>query len=240
MKKQYAPAFKHEPIEPLLDNTYWVHGSVKMAPAMYMNRNMIIIKEGEELILINPIRLISEEEKRLKAMGKVKAIIRLGDFHGLDDQYYVDTFGGAFWCQPKQTTYPFPKADHEISPQAKPPIAGAEFFIFSTALYPESALLLRDKKLLITCDSIQYWTDWQHMTRTGKALLWMMGFRTGLFIGKPWLKRVSPKEKSLQSDFNKLLELDFEHLIAAHGKPLLNVAKEKVSQIVANQFTSLK
>jgi hypothetical protein len=203
---------------------------------MYMNRNMVIIKEAGELYLINPIRLNKKEEQNLKALGRIKAIIRLGDFHGVDDRYYVDTFDCEFWCQPKQTIYPLPKADHIITTNVKPPFKNAEFFIFSKALCPESALFLRDKKLLITTDSIQYWTDWQHMTRTGKALLWMMGFRTGLFIGKPWLKRVSPKGESLQEDFNALLELNFDHLIAAHGKPLFHGAREKVKSLVDTVF----
>ena len=237
MNNQYAPAYRHEPIKRLLENVYWVHGSVKMAPFMYMNRNMVIIKEASELYLINPIRLNEKEEHKLSALGKIKAIIRLGDFHGLDDQYYVDNFDCEFWCQPKQTTYSLPKADHIITNNVKPPFENAEFFIFSKALCPESALFLRDKKLLITTDSIQYWTDWQHMTRTGKALLWMMGFRTGLFIGKPWLKRVSPKGDSLQEDFNALLQLEFDHLIAAHGKPLFHGAREKVRGLVDTVFS---
>jgi len=145
MNNQYAPAYKHEPIKLLLENVYWVHGSIKMAPTMYMNRNMVIIKEADELYLVNPIRLNEKEERKLKALGTVKAIIRLGDFHGLDDQYYVDNFDCEFWCQPKQASYPLPEADHIIASDVRPPFENAEFFIFSKALYPESALLLQDK-----------------------------------------------------------------------------------------------
>tara|TARA_R110001592_G_scaffold88520_3_gene260713 strand:+ start:17779 stop:17943 length:165 start_codon:yes stop_codon:yes gene_type:complete len=53
MKKTYAPAYKHDPITPIFDNVYWVHGSVRMAPSMHMNRNMVIIKEGNALFIIN-------------------------------------------------------------------------------------------------------------------------------------------------------------------------------------------
>ena len=236
MKSQYARAYKHEQIKPLLENVYWVHGSIKMAPAMYMNRNMVIIKEENMLYLINPIRLNEKEEQKLKMMGKVVAILRLGDFHGVDDQYYVDKFGCEFWCQKNQTSYPLPVADHCIASGVKPPIKNAEFFIFSTALYPESALLLKDKKLLITTDSIQYWTDWQHMSVLGKIVLWVMGFRRGLFIGKPWLRRVTPKGGSLKEDFDSLLALDFNHLIAAHGKPLFHDARQNVKSLINTTF----
>lgn len=236
MKKIYAPAYKHDPIMPLLDNVYWVHGSVRMAPSMYMNRNMVIIKEGNALFLINPVRLNEHEEIKLKVLGEIKAVIRLGDFHGLDDQYYIDTFECEFWCQPKQSTYPLPKPDHLINEESVSPIKNSEFFIFSKALFPESALYLKDTKLLITTDSIQYWTDWQYMSVTGKLLLWTMGFRTELFIGKPWLKRVTPNQGSLKNDFESLLTLNFEHLIGAHGKPLMNCAHGKVKDLIKMAF----
>ena len=103
-------------------------------------------------------------------------------------------------------------------------------------MYPESALYLQDSKLLITTDSIQNWTDWQHMSLMGKTLLWMMGFRAKLFIGKPWLKRVTPKGENMASDFNALLRIDFDHLIAAHGKPLLGEARQKVRNLVTAEF----
>ena len=61
MKKKYAPAYKHESISKLFEDVYWVHGSIRMAPAMYMNRNMVIIKEENDIFLINPIRLNKQE-----------------------------------------------------------------------------------------------------------------------------------------------------------------------------------
>jgi hypothetical protein len=180
MKKTYAPAYKHDPIMSLFDKVYWVDGSVRMAPSMYMNRNMVIIKEGDTLFLINP--------------------------------------------------------DHLINEESVSPIKNSEFYIFSQALFPESALYLKDIKLLITTDSIQYWTDWHHMSVTGKMLLWAMGFRTKLFIGKPWLKKVTPKHVSLKNNFESLLNLKFEHLIGAHGKPLMGCAHEKVRDLVKMEF----
>ncbi len=235
-KKQYAPAYKHQPIERLFENVYWVHGSVKMAPGMTTNRNMVVLKNLNDLFLINPIRLNKEEENKLKALGNIKAIYRLGDFHGLDDQYYIDTFSCEFFCQEGQTTYPKQKADHFITSESKAPIENAEFFIFSKALFPEAALLLRDQKLLITTDSIQNWTDWSFTTLPAKILLFCMGFKTKLLIGKPWLKRVTPKNQSMLEDFESLLKLDFENLIAAHGKPLLGEARTRLNEIVKTEF----
>jgi len=237
MKQNYAPAYKHQAIEMLYENVYWVHGSIKMAPAMSMNRNMIILKQGTSLYLINPIRLNEAEENKLKALGKVKAILRLGDFHGIDDAYYIDTFKCEFWCQAGQSTYPDLKPDHVITAESKAPIENAEFFIFSTSIHPEAALLLKDKKLLITTDSVQNWTDWSHTSGPAKLLLRLMGFKLRLLIGKPWLKRVTPTGKSMLCDFEALLKLEFDSLVAAHGKPLLANAHAKLSAVVSETFS---
>ena len=64
-----------------------------------MNRNMVILRNGRELSLINAVRLFPAEEARLQKLGKVKHVIRLGYYHGVDDRYYVDSYGAEFWCQ---------------------------------------------------------------------------------------------------------------------------------------------
>lgn len=63
-----------------------------------------------------------------------------------------------------------------------------------------------------------------------------MGFRLGLLIGGPWLKRVTPKGSSLMPDFEKLLTLDFDSLIAAHGGLLRGGAKEQLKKVVNETF----
>ena len=50
----YPPAFPHDPITPIFHNVYLVHGSIRIGPGMRMNRNMVIVKSGDELTLIQP------------------------------------------------------------------------------------------------------------------------------------------------------------------------------------------
>lgn len=203
---------------------------------MTMNRNMIILKQGNALTLINPVRLNNQEETKLCALGKVVKVLRLGDFHGLDDQYYIDRFDAEFWCQEGQSTYKVPKPDIIIEEGTPSPIDNSEFFIFSTAKFAEAALLLKDHNLLITTDSIQNLTNWSYTTFLTKIVLRLMGFKKELLIGKPWIKRVTPKGESMRADFERLLELDFDHIIAAHGTLLRNNAKSALQQVVANTF----
>lgn len=203
---------------------------------MRMNRNMVIVKEGEELALINPVRVSEEELKKLDALGTVRHVMRLGDFHGLDDQFYIDRYQAKFWCQAEQCTYKNPIPNNVVSSAAVPPISKAEFFIFETAKFPEAALLLKEHKLLITTDSIQYWADWSYTSLFTKFVAWLMGFRLTLLIGGPWLKRVTPKGSSLLPEFERLLTLDFEHIVAAHGRLLRNEAKPMLKAAMAKSF----
>jgi len=232
----YPPAFPHDPIVEIFENVYLVRGSIRVGPGMHMNRNMVIVRADEALTLINPVRLDERELARLDALGSVRHLMRLGDFHGLDDRFYLDRYKATFWCQAGQATYQTPAPDCLIDTDAAPPILDAEFFIFSTAQYPEAALLLKKQKLLVTTDSIQYWPDWRYTTWFTRLVLRLMGFRLMLLIGGPWLKRVTPKGASLLPDFERLLTLDFDHLVAAHGGLLRQQAKPLLMEAMARTF----
>jgi len=85
----YSPAYPHDPIKEIYPDIYLVHGSIRMGPGLRISRNMIILRQGEDLTLINPVRLSAEGLNDLDALGKVINIVRLGDFHGLDNQFYI-------------------------------------------------------------------------------------------------------------------------------------------------------
>ncbi|GLQ30882.1 hypothetical protein [Litoribrevibacter albus] len=232
----YPPAYPHDELKALYPGVYFLHGSIKMGPGMRMNRNMIVLEDDGDLTLINPVRMNEEGLSSLEALGKVKRIIRLGDFHGLDDSFYLERYQCEFWAQSGQDTYPNPKATRLISSETESPFPNSTFFVFETAQYPEAALLLNDHKLLITTDSVQYHADWSYFSRFTKFVFKLLGFKTGINIGPPWLKRVTPKGSSMKSDFEKLLALDFDALVAAHGACLESGAKDELRLEVQNTF----
>jgi hypothetical protein len=233
---KYPPACPHDPITEMFAGVYLAHGSIRIGPGIRINRNMIVVREGHELTLINPIRLNAGELKKLDRMGTVKHVLRLGDFHGADDPFYVDTYRAEFWCQPGQSTYALPKPDHVVDAASVPPMKNAEFFLFENARFPEAALLLKEHALLVTTDSLQYLPDWSYTTPLARIAMRLMGFRLGLLIGKPWLKRVSPRGGSMEADFDKLLRLDFDNLVSAHGSLLRGGAKARVRELVGEVF----
>lgn len=233
---EYAAATAQDSIVEIFPDVYLLRGSIRIASMMQMNRNMLIVKQGQDLILINAVRLNDQGLKQLEQLGSVKHVIRLGDFHGLDDQFYLDQYQPEFWSQAGHATYPNLIPQHVIDKNTVSPIKDSQFFIYASAKYPEAALLLQDHQLLITTDSVQYWDDWKYMSFLSKIILYLMGFRLGLFIGGPWLKKVSTQKNSLKVDFEQLLKLDFIHLIAAHGNVLKNTAKTELNKVVSSTF----
>lgn len=232
----YPPAYEHDEIRNLYPGVYFLHGSIKMGPGMRMNRNMIILKSGDELSLINPVRMNDSRISALDKLGIVKRVLRLGDFHGLDDAFYIDRYKCEFWAQDGQETYKSPQITNKISASVESPIPDSEFFIFESAKFPEAALLLKRQKLLITTDSVQYHADWSYFTWFTKSAFKLLGFKAGINIGPPWLKRVTAKGTSLKADFEALLELDFDSIVAAHGLPMRSGAKQALKQEVSRVF----
>ena len=172
----------------------------------------------------------------LDLLGKVSKVIRLGDFHGLDDEFYLDRYQCEFWAQAGQETYKSPCPTTIITANTAGPINNSAFFIFESALFPEAALLVKEHKLLITTDSIQYHADWRYFSWFTKFVFKLLGFKIGMNIGGPWLKRVTPKGKTLQSDFEALAALDFDAVIAAHGAPITTGAKSLLHAEMSHVF----
>lgn len=101
----------------LHENVFILPGSIRMGPGLYMNLNMMILRKNNQLTLINPVRMNEQGLASLGELGEVKNIIRLGDFHGLDDEFYMGRYPAQFWYQKGQATYLTPMPDVVIYAQ---------------------------------------------------------------------------------------------------------------------------
>ena len=234
----YPAAQRHDPIEELFEDVFWVHGSMRLAPGMRINRNMVVLRDGSDITLISPVRLSQEGEAALDALGTVKHVVRIGPAHGYDDRYYVEHYGAEFWRHRIGGRYLIPKVTKALAGGAKLPVKDAELFAFEETKFPEFAILVkRDGGLLITCDSLQNWVNRRHCSLLARVAMPITGFKLNTLVGPPWKKAMTREGGSLRPDFERLLELDFDHLIAAHGALCRGGAKARVREAVARAFT---
>ena len=105
--------------------------------------------------------------------------------------------------------------------------------MFASARHPEAALLLHRHRLLLTCDAIQNWTAVDRFFSPGcGAMFTAQGLIRPANIPATWLGACEPNA----ADFHRLLDLDFDRLISAHGEPLLQGAHARVAARVAEVF----
>lgn len=232
----YPAPTHHDPIQALLPDLHWVHGSVEFRPGRFLSRNMAIVRRGRELNLINAVRLSPEGERALLELGDIARVVRIGNFHGLDDRYYVETHGAQFCCLPGEQHYAEPKADSLFGPD-NPPFAGAAVHVFEGATFPECALILdQDGGVLLTCDALQYWNDWSNCSPGMSEGAAQMGFSLRMLVGPPWLRSATPEGGSLEPTFRALLDRDFDHMLGAHGGFHRGGAKRAVTEAVDRAF----
>ena len=229
--------FPHGDIESISSDLFMVRGSINLNAVLRISRNMGIIRHNGDLSLLNPIRLNPETEEKLKQLGNVKHIIRLGAYHGLDDPYYVETFGAQHWSQPGGTVYTEPAIINPITADCELPFPDARLFLFKTTKEPECALLIeRDEGVLFTCDSIQHYGDYSFNNLPARLVMPFIGFPKTTIVGPIWVKGMTPEGGNLEPEFRELLNLQFDKLLSAHGTLLTTGAHESVKRAVNKAF----
>jgi hypothetical protein len=232
-----SPVYDHDPIEEIQTDVFMVRGCIKMNPLMTITRNMAIVRHAGELTLVDPIRLSAAEEKRLDELGAVKRILRLGPMHGVDDPYYIGRYGAELWAPGPSQAHPEPKPTLEFDASTELPFPDAELFCFQGLKQPEAALLLqRGAGLLITCDSIQNYGDYRYNNLPARLLMPFIGFPKTTIVGPIWVKMMTPEGGSLESEFRRLLELDFDQLLSAHGSLLETGAHQACERAIDKMF----
>jgi hypothetical protein len=223
----YSAAWPHSEIREIFPDIFFVTGTNITnfnGTELQHSRNMIIVRNGDELSLINTVRLNDEGLSALDALGKVKNVIRIGAFHGRDDAFYLDRYLGKLWALPGMTHDNNRITDFELIPDGQMPFSGASLFVFETSVYPEGILYIaRDGGILITCDSIKNWLAPDRFFSAETAKLYEeQGFFGTASVSEVWKIACEVKPE----DFVRLNSLKFKHLLSAHGDPLLHNANE--------------
>lgn len=228
-KMEYPTAFAHGEIKEVFPDIFIVTGASIFqyeGNDIQKSNNMVIVRNGKELTLINTLRLTETGLKALDALGKVTHVVRIGAFHDRNDPFYLDRYKAKLWALKGMTHKNNRQADFLLGEATTAPFPTASFFRFETTSQPEAILhIAREGGILVTCDSIKNWTkaDEYFSEKTGKEFL-EQGLLAPASIDKMWLGAMKPDK----SDFIRLKQLTFKHLLSAHGQPIIGTAAEQL------------
>ncbi len=202
---------------------------------------MTIIREGLDLTLISAVRLDEQGLKQLDSLGRVKHIVQLGAFHlgqknGLDDPFYLNRYQARYWSLPGMEHQNGLIPD-DLLTKDHLPISSARLFNYNCAKMPEALLLLeREGGILIAADSLQNWAEVDdYFSPKAAEFLKENGFIKAANIGPQWLKTSQPDP----SDFMRLKDLPFSHLLPSHGSAITGSARQQVSASIDRLFPVL-
>ena len=236
----YPDALPHDPIRQIAEDLYVVHGSVRMLPVASITRNMAIVHHQGQLTLINAVRMDEAGLRDLEALGEIRHVLRLGPLHGMDDPFYVDRYQANFWSFEGGTTYAGPAITNPLLEGGELPFPNAKLFAFNHLKQPEGAILLeRTTGVLLTCDSVQSYSTPPHMPHTAwltRLVLPFLGFPNKTIIGPIWLKRMAKDRDGVRREFDRLLALEFDQLLSAHGTFVSKNAHTELEQAFKAAF----
>ncbi len=237
--RPFPPVLPHGEIEEVLPGLFQVKGTIALpgAPVKF-SRNMTIVREGERLVLVNTVRLDDAGLAKLDALGKVTDVIRLAGNHGSDDPFYADRYGAKVWAvkgmrytagfdTKSETTY-F-DGHVELDETSALPLEGAKLYVIHSSP-PEALLLLeREGGVCIAGDCLQNWgAPDAYFNLLARVMMRVMGFVKPYNVGPGWLKQCKPPKDELAG----VAKLAFEHVLPAHGSPVIGGARAKFAPVL--------
>lgn len=233
----FAPAMPHGDIEEVFDGVYFVTGTMRSVfggASLQYSRNMTIVRDQGALTLINAVRLDEAGLAALDRLGKVTNVVKLGSMHGIDDAFYVERYRARLWTLPGLAHESGLATDVELVPGGPMPFAGCSLFAFQTSARPEGILRVdRDGGILIAVDALQNWHGPDRFFDDASiALMRQHGFFQPANIGPAWRMANQPQA----SDFARIKQLGFRHVLCAHGEPLRDTAHAAFSALFQREY----
>ncbi len=233
----FPDAMPHSAIDEVFPDVFFVTGTMKnefFGSMWQFSRNMIVIREGDKLTIVNSVRLDEPGLAALDALGTLVNVVRIGDMHGIDDPFYVDRYATTFWALPGMNIEDGLKVDKELTSDGEMPFGDCSLFEFKTTKRPEGILRLnREGGIMIACDSLQNWVEPdEFFLDETVATMREMGFFVRANLGLAWLHASEPQAQ----DFVRLKEVPYRHALCGHGSPLRDTAREDYNATFARMF----
>jgi hypothetical protein len=246
---KHLPALAHGELSEVLENIWFVQGTVKIPMLMPMktSRSMTVLRHpgNKELTIVNSLRLDERGLARLEKLGKVAHVIRLAGFHGRDDGFYRDKYGARVYAirgqiytrkigVPQNPADAYMEPDIWLDENSSLPVPNARLKLFKTANPAEGMLLLnRNGGVLIAGDALQNTPQPdEYVNLPARFMMKKMGFFKPCNVGPGWLQFAKPQVSEVRS----ILNLDFEHVLPAHGEAVIGGAKEKFRPAIEGEL----
>ena len=216
-----------------------------MLVPMRIGRSMTVVRGDDGLTLFNSMRLSEAGLKNLEALGEVRHVVRIAGFHGRDDGFYRDRYGARIYAIEGQTYMrgfdpkkadpePYLQPDEWLNENSTLPIHDAKLKVFATCKPPEALCLIeRHGGILIAGDALQHTPKPDEFYNFfAKIMMKRMGFMKPYNVGPGWLQFARPTA----ADVRSVLDLEFEHVLPAHGDAVIGGAKEKYRPTIEGEL----
>lgn len=231
-------ALPHSAITEVFPNVFMVTGAFIAnygGEEWQFSRNMSIIREGDQLTLVNAIRLDEAGLAALEQLGKVKHVVKLGAAHGIDNAFYALRYDAKVWA--------LPGAEHEhgintneVLTTEHLPFTDALLHVLAEGEKAEAVMVVqRDGGILLTCDSVKNWAEVDpYFSAESGAKMSQYGMIVPTSIDANWAKTCGITRES----FDNMLKLPFQHMIPGHGLVVKNDAQQQISNAVKQALAS--
>jgi len=237
-ERSYPPVHKkgNGPVVTVFEDVFQVRGSADLADIIgkpTVGRVMTIIRDGEELHIINSIRVKPETEAEIEKLGKPKHVYKLGWNHGMDDPYWIEKYGATFWALPGMKGRMGVEPHKQLTEDAELPIKGAKFFNFKACVKQlEGGIWLeRHGGIAIVCDTLTNYADpWDGFGTGGKLVIKAIAGPPGSHLAplRKDLVKDGGTAKGFGEDIVRLCDMKFDCMLCAHGWPLKGKADDTV------------
>jgi hypothetical protein len=233
--RPFPAAMPHGTLSEPFPDVFFVQGTMRLPGVLPMrfSRNMVVVRTGERLVLVNTVRLDDAGLEALDRLGKVTDVVRLAGNHGMDDPFYADRYKAKVWVVKGQRYVAglgaggadvYFESDEEMVPGGPLPIEGAT--LHGIDAHPPEALLRlpNDGGVLISGDCLQHWAKADaFFSVPARIAMPLMGFVKPHNVGPAWLKGCKPSKDDLRA----ILGLSFAHVLPGHGAPVIGDAVAK-------------
>ncbi len=237
--QDFPEQLPHGEISEVFPDVFFVVGQSKFdvqGKTAQFARSMTVIRDGDSLTLVNTLRLDDNGLQALDRLGTVKNVVRLAANHGRDDAFYSDRYDVPVWALEGVAQARPVKNPATLAAGDAGPVKDATILVYESIAAAEAVLCLhRSGGILVAGDSLQNMTGPNEFFDDGTLATFEKGgfFKRGN-IGPAWRANLQPE----RADFDRILALEFKHLLPAHGDVLMADAHEVIGQTVDEAYSS--